>query len=730
MKKTISKVTSIVMLFSLALTLIAGGWGNTVAHAAGLTITGSGGWNEAAYVEWSPVSNATGYNVYVKPASAADSQYQQIHNELIRKYASYWRADAVGLAAGSYVMKVEATLTGGGTASAVSDTLSVASFDRSGFAFSANSPLGTGSGAYNANGTLRSGAQVLYITSQNAQTVTLPVKVSSSGAVQNGVGLGGILTLRQKGYDTTPLAIRIIGKVTASDLSGQLNTSGYLQVKGKSNYSEMNITIEGIGDDAYAYGWGLLLRYVGNVEVRNLGLMLFPDDGVSMDTGNANVWVHNNDVFYGSAGGDADQAKGDGSTDLKNGSSYITISYNHYWDSGKSSLVGLTEPAEFFATFHHNWFDHSDSRHPRIRVASVHIYNNFYDGISKYGVGVTSGGSAFVESNYFRHTKYPMMISLQGTDTLGEEGTFSGENGGMIKAYNNLVADAASLIYANSNTGTTPANATSFDAYLASARNETVPGSYKALTGGTAYNNFDTTVNTGVSASAVDSVSAVEQIVTAKSGRLDSGDFAWTFNDSVDDASYDLNTALMSAIRSYTTGLVSVGGNSSPTSPTPTPTATATPVPTATATATPTPTATATPAPTATAAPTATPAPTATATPTATPTTGAYVHNFTTSGTTSSFFNIQGNLSTSKGTVVYNGLTLTQCLKIESSTSIAFNATKASTLTLVFNAEGTQIKVDGTSYPITNRIATVSLAAGAHTITKDSTANLYYIELN
>jgi hypothetical protein len=47
----------------------------------------------------------------------------------------------------------------------------------------------------------------------------------------------------------------------------------------------------------------------------------------------------------------------------------------------------------------------------------------------------------------------------------------------------------------------------------------------------------------------------------------------------------------------------------------------------------------------------------------------------------------------------------------------------------VFNSEGTKIKVDGTSYPITNGIATVSLAAGAHTITKDSTANLYYMEL-
>ncbi len=79
--------------------------------------------------------------------------------------------------------------------------------------------------------------------------------------------------------------------------------------------------------------------------------------------------------------------------------------------------------------------------------------------------------------------------------------------------------------------------------------------------------------------------------------------------------------------------------------------------------------------------------------------------------------------------MVYQGLTLTQCLKIESATSINFTAAKDSTLTLVFNTEGTNIKVDGISYPITNGIATVSLVAGAHTITKDSTANLYYMKL-
>lgn len=687
MKNGMARVTGILLLFSLTLSLLAGGLGNITAHAAGVSIIGGGGWNETAYVEWSPVSNAEGYNVYVKSAGASDSSYQQVDNELIRKYPSYWRADAVGLAAGNYIMKVEARLTNGSKVSAVSNTLSVALHDRSGFAFSSDSQYGTGSGAYNDDGTLKNGAQVIYVKSETAQTVTLDVKINSSGGTQTGVGIGEILTLRQKGYDTTPLAIRFIGQVTDDDMNGELNSSGFLQVKGKTNYSQMNMTIEGIGDDAYAYGWGILLRYVGNVEVRNLGFMLFPDDGISLDTGNVNVWLHNNDLFYGTAGGDADQAKGDGSTDLKKGSTYITISYNHYWDSGKASLVGLSESAEFFATFHHNWFDHSDSRHPRIRTGSIHIYNNFYDGVSKYGVGVTTGASAFVESNYFRHTKYPMLSSLQGTDSLGE-GTFSGENGGVIKAYNNIIVDADSLIYANSNTGTASANATSFDAYLASSRNEAVPSSYKAVVGGTAYNNFDTKVDTGVEGADIDNVSNMEQIVTAEAGRLNNGDFTWIFNDSVDDTSYELNTALMAQITAYTTQLVSVGGNS-------------------------------------TSDPGADPG-----SDPGTEPTGAQVHNFTTSGLNSDFFDITGNLSTTKGTVTYNGLTLTQCLKIESSTRINFTTTEAATLTLVFNsADGTKIKIDGTSYSMTGGIVSVPLAAGAHSVTKGDTANLFYVGL-
>ena len=145
-----------------------------------------------------------------------------------------------------------------------------------------------------------------------------------------------------------------------------------------------------------------------------------------------------------------------------------------------------SESGENFITYHHNWFDHSDSRHPRVRSMTVHVYNNYFDGVSKYGVGATTGANVFVENNYYRNTSRPMMISGQGTDASGD-GTFSGETGGMIKSYGNVYAEKAS----NFKLVTHKTNATSFDCYEADTRNEQVPSSYVTVSGKTSYNNFD-----------------------------------------------------------------------------------------------------------------------------------------------------------------------------------------------------------------------------------------------
>ena len=691
-------------------------------HAASGAITEAKGWFETAYVKWTPVSGATGYNVYVKAASATDAAYVQLDDELIRKYPSYMRADALGLRAGDYVMKVVPVVNGKENASAtiVSDTMTVSAYDRSGFTFSSNSPAKNGVGAYNNDGTLKSGASVLYVTEANKNTVKMKIGNTEY------TGVAAITQAIKAKNNCQPVAIRIIGQVTLSGLSCSDMRSAYaIGVKGAAN-----VTFEGVGDDATLYTAGVAAFQSSSIEVRNLGLMNWgggsDGDGITLKQ-SVGVWVHNNDVFYGNAGSDGDQAKGDGSMDLKDNSQYVTISYNHFWDSGKMSLCGMkSESGENWITYHHNWFDHSDSRHPRIRTMSVHVYNNYYDGNAKYGVGAAKDSEAFVEANYFRNCPYPMLSSMQGSDVLAD-GIFSGENGGVIKAYNNYMEGQKSVIYANSDVGTTTASATDFDAYLATARNEKVPSTYKAKQGGKVYSNFDTTVDLGVKESAIDNPADVPSIVTSEAGRLNGGDFKWTFDNSVDDASYSLNTALKTALNNYKTSLVSVGGGStSGESHTHTygewviekeATETETGLKSRTCSVCGDKQIEVIPKKGSTDTPDV-PAPSE----------GSYVQNFTADGKTSNFYAITGNLATNKGTVTYNGLTLTQCLKIESATNIKFTATAKGKLTLVFAEASKSIKVNGTKYASdSNGIVSVDVNAGSVEITKGDTMNLFYM---
>ena len=508
-----------------------------------LSITKFGGDQESIYLEFLPVKDATSYNVLVKKTGT--TTYQAVDKELIRKYKEsdgtyYYRCDAVGLQAGSYDVKVEA-LTSSNVISSELNEIKVVSYDRTGFAFSKDSSLGSGSGAYNDDGTLKSGAQVIYVNAANAKTVTATVNGSQVS------GLQSILDAKQKDKASSDiLDIRLIGEIKLSDLDHISSSSEGLQIKGANKYQNMNITIEGIGEDACVNGFGFLLRNSGNVEIRNIGLLNFLDDGISMDTANTNLWIHDNDLFYGGVGSDADQAKGDGSTDLKGDSKHLTISYNHYYDSGKCVLCGMkSESGPNYISFHHNWFDHSDSRHPRVSTMSVHIYNNYYDGNSKYGIGMTYGGSAFSENNVFRNCKHPYLISMQGTDALGD-GTFSSESGGVIKCYNDMITGGQSIIYASET------NTNDFDAYKATTRDEVVPSTYVAKKGGTSYDNFDTSVDLGVTLEQITPTDQVVNVVEQYAGRLNGGDIKFEFNDSVDDASYDINTELKKIVTTYT----------------------------------------------------------------------------------------------------------------------------------------------------------------------------------
>lgn len=408
---------------------------------------------------------------------------------------------------------------------------------------------------------MKAGAKVLYITAKTAKTVSTTV---NTGKLETITGLQSIIDAYQKGEDTTPIVFRIIGKVSLSDLDKISSSAEGLQIKGKGAHSVMNMTFEGVGDDATVYGFGFLLRNTKSVEFRNFAIMRCLDDAMSLDTDNSHVWIHNMDLFYGKKGGAADQAKGDGTVDIKGDSQYITVAYNRFWDNGKASMCGMTsESGPNYITYHHNWFDHSDSRMARIRTMSVHMYNNYYLHNDVYGVGATSGSSVFMESNYFDATKRPIMSSLQGTDAKGD-GTFSGEKGGLIKAYGNVFAnkpDNFSYIpYAENNT--------SFDAYEVSDPSEQVPSSVKTLVGGTSYDNFDTNSSL-MYAYAADKAEDVPSIVEGfyGAGRLNHGDIDFVIPDEtvVTNGHQQPWPALASILDAYTSGVVKVFGESNAT---------------------------------------------------------------------------------------------------------------------------------------------------------------------
>ena len=519
-----------------------------VENPAGvIQITEAKGWQESAYLKWAPFEGASSYNVYVGD--------KKIDAQLIRQYASYYRADVLGLKAGTYSVKVvpvnaEGTeITGANTAS----NLVVKSFNREGFAHFKYD----GVGAYNNDGTLKAGAKVLYITAKTAKTVSTTVNTGKSETI---TGLQSIIDAYSKGKDKTPIAFRIIGKVSLSDLDHISSSAEGLQVKGAT----MNMTFEGVGDDATVYGFGFLLREAVSVEFRNFAIMRCLDDAMSLDTKNSNVWIHNMDLFYGKKGGAADQAKGDGTVDIKGDSKYVTVAYNRFWDNGKASMCGMTsESGPNYITYHHNWFDHSDSRMARVRTMSVHMYNNYYQHCDVYGIGATSGSSVFMESNYFDAVKRPIMSSLQGTDAMGD-GTFSGEKGGLIKAYGNVFANKPDnfsyITYANNNT--------SFDAYEVSNPSEQVPSSVKTLVGGTSYNNFDTNSSL-MYAYAADKAEDVPSIVEGfyGAGRLNHGDIDFVIPDEtvVTNGHQQPWPALVSILDAYTSGVVKVFGESNAT---------------------------------------------------------------------------------------------------------------------------------------------------------------------
>jgi pectate lyase len=188
-----------------------------------------------------------------------------------------------------------------------------------------------------------------------------------------------------------------------------IEVSGTIELSGM-NRVPSDTTIIGT-DGAEITGGGLDVNAADNVIIRDIAFSGWDDDAINVQEGSTNVWVDHNSFTGGY----------DGAVDVKRESDFVTVSWNHFFDHGKTMLLGHsdghTEDAGHLrVSYHHNYFDGTDTRHPRVRFGNpVHVYNNYYRD-NEYGVASTMGAGVLVEGNYFEGVEDPTHTGYASSD--------------------------------------------------------------------------------------------------------------------------------------------------------------------------------------------------------------------------------------------------------------------------------------------------------------------------
>jgi len=224
-------------------------------------------------------------------------------------------------------------------------------------------------------------------------------------------------TKSEKAGDHSPVTIWLSGTFGPEDGRDFSAAHPWFDVKDVSNLSFY-------GTDGFVMDRiGIFCVRASNIIIRNINFQQPKAnngaDAVSMQECNG-VWVDH--CSFTSLNQTKDYE--DGSTDITHASKNVTVSWCHYIKTQKSCLVGHSNSASadaaITATFHHNWFDGSSSRHPRVRFGTAHVYNNLYDGCTTYGAGSAYGAKVLVEYNYFDGVQLPTDICTYPAKESGE----------------------------------------------------------------------------------------------------------------------------------------------------------------------------------------------------------------------------------------------------------------------------------------------------------------------
>jgi pectate lyase len=191
-----------------------------------------------------------------------------------------------------------------------------------------------------------------------------------------------------------------------SDGRKVVRVSGVIQIDGMQDVAS-DKTVVGADAGAGISGGGLDVDEVNNVIIQGLNFSSWGDDAINVQEGATNVFIDHNSFTRGS----------DGAVDIKRASDFVTVSWNHFFSHDKTMLLGhddgngAQDRGHLRVTYHHNWFDGTGQRHPRVRFGNpVHVFNNYYSDIGDYGVASTIEGGVLVEANYFENVEDPFHL--------------------------------------------------------------------------------------------------------------------------------------------------------------------------------------------------------------------------------------------------------------------------------------------------------------------------------
>lgn len=187
---------------------------------------------------------------------------------------------------------------------------------------------------------------------------------------------------------------------------------GWLLFRGQENVIVRNLRIVNATDY-----WASFETCAAGITDRDYCAWNAEPDGLTLDN-TSRVWVDHCEFTDGPLfeGTNPDKTKYkmyDGLFDIKNGSDFITLSYNQFSNHNKAMLIGATDSADgnYGVTFYHNFVHFVQQRMPRVRNGQVHVLNNYYLGPQKtsyteeyyfaYALGLGYNSQIYSEGNSF-----------------------------------------------------------------------------------------------------------------------------------------------------------------------------------------------------------------------------------------------------------------------------------------------------------------------------------------